>query len=69
MERHETRLLAERENLAGKINRLTRYLNDNKNAEHFEIMSEQLTYMIDYLNCLDKRIKALNLKTTDVGEY
>ena len=69
MERHETRLLAEREDLTGKINRLARYLDDNKNAEHFEIMSEQLTYMIDYLNCLDKRIKTLNLKTTDVGEY
>lgn len=69
MERHETRLLAEREDLAGKVNRLARYLDDNKNAEHFEIMSEQLTYMTDYLNCLDKRIKVLNLKTTDVGEY
>lgn len=69
MERHETRLLAEREDLTGKINRLARYLDDNKNAEHFEIMSEQLTYMIDYLNCLDRRIKTLNLKTTDVGEY
>ena len=37
MERHENRLLAEREDLAGKINRLARYLDENKNAEHLTV--------------------------------
>lgn len=57
MEDWKIRLIDEQIELKERISKLTKFLDENKNHEDFDILSRQLVAMMDYLKALEERIK------------
>ena len=60
MEDWKTRLIEERKELGEKVERLIKFLNENKECEDFDLLAEQLHYMTGYYEVLTKRVSKLN---------
>ena len=56
MEDWKIRLVNEQIELKERIKKLTKFLDENKDHEDFEVLSRQLVAMMDYLKCLDERL-------------
>lgn len=61
MEGWEIRLIDEKEILGFRIDRLAKFLDNNKNIEDFDLMARQLVVMQEYYDILVKRIKKAGL--------
>lgn len=61
MEGWEIRLIDEKEILGFRINRLAKFLDNNKDFEDFDLMARQLVVMQEYYDILVKRIKKAGL--------
>lgn len=61
MEGWEIRLIDEKEILGFRIDRLAKFLNNNKNIEDFDLMARQLVVMQEYYDILVKRIEKAGL--------
>lgn len=61
MEGWEIRLIDEKEILGFRIDRLAKFLDNNKNIEDFNLMARQLTVMQEYYDILVKRIEKAGL--------
>lgn len=61
MEGWEIRLIDEKEILGFRIDRLAKFLNNNKDFEDFDLMARQLVVMQEYYDILVKRIKKAGL--------
>lgn len=61
MEGWEIRLIDEKEILGFRINRLAKFLDNNKNVEDFDLMARQLVVMQEYYDILIKRIEKAGL--------
>ena len=55
----ETRLMDEHEDLEGKIERLSNFLDENPDNEDYDLLMEQLEYMKGYFSILCKRIQQI----------
>jgi hypothetical protein len=60
MEDWKTRLIEERKELGEKVERLIKFLNENKECEDFDLLAEQLHYMTGYYEVLTKRVSKLS---------
>ena len=60
MEDWKTRLIEERKELGEKVERLIKFLNENKEYEDFDLLAEQLHYMTGYYEVLTKRVSKLD---------
>lgn len=60
-ENWEIRLIDEKEILGFRIDRLAKFLDNNKNIEDFDLMARQLVVMQEYYDILVKRIKKAGL--------
>lgn len=60
MEDWKTRLIEERRELGEKVERLIKFLNENKECEDFSLLAEQLHYMTGYYEVLTKRVSKLD---------
>lgn len=60
MEDWKTRLIEERKELGEKVERLIKFLNENKECEDFDLLAEQLHYMTGYYEVLTKRVSRLD---------
>ena len=56
MEDWKIRLVNEQIELKERIKKLTKFLDENKDHEDFEVLSRQLVAMMEYLKCLDERL-------------
>lgn len=56
MEDWKIRLVNEQIELKERIKKLTKFLDENKDHEDFELLSRQLVAMMEYLKCLDERL-------------
>lgn len=56
MEDWKIKLVNEQIELKERIRKLTKFLDENKEHEDFNILSRQLVTMTDYLKCLDERL-------------
>lgn len=61
MEGWEIRLIDEKEILCFRIDRLAKFLDNNKNIEDFDLMARQLVVMQEYYDILVKRIEKAGL--------
>lgn len=61
MEGWEIRLIDEKEILGFRIDRLAKFLNNNKDVEDFDLMARQLVVMQEYYDILVKRIEKAGL--------
>ena len=61
MEGWEIRLIDEKEILGFRIDRLAKFLNNNKDVEDFDLMARQLIVMQEYYDILVKRIEKAGL--------
>lgn len=61
MEGWEIRLIDEKEILGFRIDRLAKFLYNNKNIEDFDLMARQLVVMQEYYDILVKRIEKAGL--------
>jgi hypothetical protein len=61
MEGWEIRLIDEKEILGFRIDRLAKFLDNNKNIEDFDLMARQLVVMQEYYDILVKRIEKAGL--------
>lgn len=61
MEGWEIRLIDEKEILGFRIDRLAKFLDNNKDVEDFDLMARQLTVMQEYYDILVKRIEKAGL--------
>ena len=61
MEGWEIRLIDEKEILGFRIDRLAKFLDNNKNIEDFDLMARQLVVMQEYYDILIKRIEKAGL--------
>ena len=61
MEGWEIRLIDEKEILGFRIDRLAKFLNNNKDVEDFNLMARQLVVMQEYYDILVKRIEKAGL--------
>lgn len=61
MEGWEIRLIDEKEILGFRIDRLAKFLDNNKNIENFDLMARQLVVMQEYYDILVKRIEKAGL--------
>lgn len=61
MEGWEIRLIDEKEILGFRIDRLAKFLDNNKDFEDFDLMARQLVVMQEYYDILVKRIKKAGL--------
>ena len=61
MEGWEIRLIDEKEILGFRIDRLAKFLDDNKDVEDFDLMARQLVVMQEYYDILVKRIEKAGL--------
>ena len=61
MEGWEIRLIDEKEILDFRIDRLAKFLDNNKNIEDFDLMARQLVVMQEYYDILVKRIEKAGL--------
>lgn len=61
MEGWEIRLIDEKEILGFRIDRLAKFLDNNKDVEDFDLMARQLVVMQEYYDILVKRIKKAGL--------
>ena len=52
--------LEERKELGEKVERLIKFLNENKECEDFDLLAEQLHYMTGYYEVLTKRVSKLD---------
>lgn len=57
----EIRLIDEKEILGFRIDRLAKFLDNNKNIEDFDLMARQLVVMQEYYDILVKRIEKAGL--------
>ena len=57
MEDWKIRLIDEHIALKERVSKLTKFLDENKDHEDFDILSRQLVAMMDYLKALEERIK------------
>ena len=57
MEDWKIRLIDEHIALKERVSKLTKFLDENKYHEDFDILSRQLVAMMDYLKALEERIK------------
>lgn len=55
----ETRLMDEHEDLEGKIERLSNFLDENPDNEDYDLLMEQLEYMKGYFSILCKCIQKI----------
>ena len=60
MEDWQSRLVEERRELGEKVERLIKFLNENKECEDFGLLAEQLHYMTGYYEVLTKRVSKLD---------
>ena len=60
MEDWKTRLIEERKELGEKVEKLIKFLNENKECEDFDLLAEQLHYMTGYYEVLTKRVSKLS---------
>ena len=60
MEDWKTRIIEERKELGEKVERLIKFLNENKECEDFDLLAEQLHYMTGYYEILTKRVSKLD---------
>lgn len=56
MEDWKIRLVNEQIELKERIKKLTKFLDENKDHEDYEVLSRQLVAMMEYLKCLDERL-------------
>ena len=56
MEDWKIRLVNEQIELKERVKKLTKFLDENKDHEDFEVLSRQLVAMTEYLKCLDERL-------------
>ena len=61
MEGWEIRLIDEKEILGFRIDRLAKFLDNNKDVEDFDLMARQLVVMQEYYDILVKRIEKAGL--------
>lgn len=61
MEGWEIRLIDEKEILGFRIDRLAKFLDNNKDFEDFDLMARQLVVMQEYYDILVKRIEKAGL--------
>lgn len=61
MEGWEIRLIDEKEILSFRIDRLAKFLDNNKDVEDFDLMARQLVVMQEYYDILVKRIEKAGL--------
>lgn len=61
MEGWEIRLIDEKEILGFRIDRLAKFLDNNKGIEDFDLMARQLVVMQEYYDILVKRIEKAGL--------
>lgn len=61
MEGWEIRLIDEKEILGFRIDRLAKFLDNNKDIEDFNLLARQLVVMQEYYDILVKRIKKAGL--------
>lgn len=57
MEDWKIRLVDEQIELKERISKLTKFLDENKDHEDFDILTRQLTAMKEYLKILEERIE------------
>jgi hypothetical protein len=62
MEDWKIRLIDEHIALKERVSKLTKFLDENKDHEDFDILSRQLVAMMDYLKALEERIKNIVTK-------
>jgi hypothetical protein len=62
MEQWKENVLEEFRNLDTKINNLISFLDKNKHHEDYYLLCKQLSLMIDYRECLVKRISKYDAK-------
>lgn len=60
MEDWQKRLVEERKELGEKVEKLIKFLNENKECEDFDLLAEQLHYMTGYYEVLTKRVSKLS---------
>nr|DAS88321.1 MAG TPA: hypothetical protein [Bacteriophage sp.] len=58
----EEKLLEELKTLEERIQHLITFLDENKEHEDYYILCKQLSAMIEYRECLDKRVEKYNIK-------
>lgn len=61
MEGWEIRLIDEKEILGFRIDRLAKFLDNNKDIKDFDLMARQLVVMQEYYDILVKRIEKAGL--------
>lgn len=61
MEEWKQNLLEEFNTLEERIHKLIAFLNENKEYEDYYLLSKQLTAMVEYRECLHKRIVKYNI--------
>jgi hypothetical protein len=61
MEGWEIRLIDEKEILGFRIDRLAKFLDNNKDVEDFDLMARQLVVMQEYYDILVERIEKAGL--------
>ena len=61
MEGWEIRLIDKKEILGFRIDRLAKFLDNNKDVEDFDLMARQLVVMQEYYDILVKRIEKAGL--------
>lgn len=65
MEQWKENVLEEFRNLDTKINNLISFLDKNKHHEDYYLLCKQLSLMIDYRECLVKRISKYELNNKE----